>query len=110
MIGGDSGQGCTKLGVCYESAGKRRYLPLIVATHNDHATGLAGIKAAVPAIWQALQAALDEQRSVLTGDWVFINAVLGLQSPRQLGHGKRLPALDAAAADSRAHSRGLDAR
>jgi len=93
VVGGDTGDGLTKLGVTYLEAGQtQRFAALLVYRGKDDFTdlgslqqiGLApfvGASAGCPHIFAVLQHFIASRSAFLNGDWPFINAVLGLMSP-----------------------------
>lgn len=108
-VGGDAGDGITKLGVTYGRPGpvsfrklpngkvKKRhsstqhFAPLLVHKgsdkYDDHPltasgfTPFTGDSTAFPHIFAVLQHLIDTRAAFLNGDWPFINAVLGLMAP-----------------------------
>ena len=109
-VGGDAGDGLTKLGVTYSVLGPKQFrklpngkvkkrhpyiqhfAPLLVHKGSDKyddldqltADGLTpftGDSAAFPHIFAVLQHFIDSRSAFLNGDWCFLNAVLGLMSP-----------------------------
>ena len=92
-IGGDCGGGTTKLGITYLSVlGLISFLPILVFNGSDHYSSLAYLNtpnlirfddesSEFQSIWDILQhLAWTHSRVYFNGDWLFINAVLGLQS------------------------------
>jgi hypothetical protein len=91
-VGGDSGGGHCVLGMTYSFQRKQYFAALMVYAGNDKyddlqrltAPGLTpftGESAALPHIFAVLQHLVDTRAAFLNGDWLFINAVLGLMSP-----------------------------
>jgi hypothetical protein len=92
-IGGDKGGVTTKLGVTYSQGNISRFIALVISTLDDDWEGLAplngtdllrfeGDSAAYSSIFDALQSLVDAQLPCfLNGDWMFLNAILGLMSP-----------------------------
>lgn len=93
VVGGDAGDGLTKLGVTYlQSDGTQAFAALVVFAGSDDfddLTTLATVgktpfvhaSAGFPHIFAVLQHWIDTHSAFLNGDWPFINAVLGLMSP-----------------------------
>ena len=109
-VGGDTGDGITKLGITYSVRGPERFrklpngkvkkrhpyvqhfTPLLAFKGSDKyddldqltADGLTpftGDSAAFPHIFAVLQHFIDSRAAFLNGDWPFLNAVLGLMAP-----------------------------
>jgi hypothetical protein len=91
-VGGDGGGGHCVLGVTYCFQQKQHFAALLVYAGSDKyddlqrltALGVApfvGESAAFPHIFAVLQHLIDTRAAFLNGDWLFINAVLGLMSP-----------------------------
>ena len=93
VVGGDTGDGLTKLGVTYLDEQKtQQFAALLVYRGKDDYTDLgtltqpsltpfAGDSAAFPHIFAVLQHFINTRSAFLNGDWPFINAILGLMSP-----------------------------
>jgi len=93
VVGGDTGDQLTKLGVTYLDEQKtQQFAALLVYRGKDDYTDLdtlkqpsltpfAGDSAAFPHIFSVLQHFIDTRAAFLNGDWPFINAVLGLMAP-----------------------------
>ena len=93
VVGGDTGDGLTKLGVTYQEADRtQRFAALLVYKGSDKyddlellqeegVTTFTGDSAAFPHMFAVLQHLIDTRAAFLNGDWPFINAVLGLMSP-----------------------------
>jgi hypothetical protein len=91
-VGGDAGGGHTKLGVTYSIDQKQHFAALLVKQGSDKyddlnqltAPGLTPFQydsAAFPHIFAVLQHLINTNNAFLNGDWLFINAVLGLMRP-----------------------------
>ena len=109
-VGGDKGDGLTKLGVTYSVRGPEKYrklpngkmrqkhsfvqhfAPLIVYAGDDDwddmneltnkgLTPFTGDSASFRHIFDVLQDLINKRNTFLNGDWPFINAVVGLMSP-----------------------------
>jgi hypothetical protein len=93
VVGGDTGDGLTKLGVTYLEADQtQRFAALLVYRGKDDFTDLGalqqlgvtpfvGASAPFPHIFAVLQHFIDSHSAFLNGDWCFLNTVLGLMSP-----------------------------
>ena len=93
VVGGDTGDGLTKLGVTYQEADRtQRFAALLVYKGSDKyddlellqeegVTTFTGDSAAFPHMFAVLQHLIDTRAAFLNGDWPFINAVLGLMAP-----------------------------
>jgi hypothetical protein len=93
VVGGDTGDGLTKLGVTYLEADKtQQFAALLVYRGKDDyedldtltqpsLTPFTGDSSAFPHILAVLQRFIDTRNAFLNGDWPFINAVLGLMAP-----------------------------
>ena len=93
VVGGDTGDGLTKLGVTYvDEHGMQRFAALLVYRGKDDyddlgtlteptLTPFTGASAAFPHIFSVLQHLIDTRSAFLNGDWPFINAILGLMAP-----------------------------
>jgi hypothetical protein len=94
VIGGDFGGGSTKLGVGYFDRNNIfHFACLVVADCKDDWEGLSslnesgitpfvGESAGYSSIWAVLQSFIKrDPRTMLNGDWPFINAVRGLKTP-----------------------------
>jgi hypothetical protein len=91
-VGGDAGNGYTKLGITYEFQGAQRFAALLVYQGSDKyeelhkfqskpPTTFAGESANFPHIFSILQHFIDTRQAFLNGDWPFINTLIGLKSP-----------------------------
>src|ERR1019366_2169940 len=87
VVGGDTGDGLTKLGVTYLDDKKtQQFAALLVYRGKDDYTDLGtltqptltpftGDSAAFPHIFAVLQHFIDTRSAFLNGDWPFINAI-----------------------------------
>jgi hypothetical protein len=91
-VGGDTGDGLTKLGITYSTEAEQHFAALVVYEGGDNWEALhhlteevepsfIGDSAAFPHIFTVLQHLIDTRAAFLNGDWCFLNAVLGLMSP-----------------------------
>jgi hypothetical protein len=94
VVGGDAGDGLTKLGVTYLEGDKTQmFAALLVYRGKDKyedlrtlqqpgLTPFKGDSAAFPQIFAVLQHFIDSnlQKAFLNGDWAFINTLLGLKA------------------------------
>lgn len=92
VVGGDCGDGRTKLGITYTVRGIQHFAALLVCEQSDGPDELAALKqpgltpftgdsTAFADIFAVLQHLITQNRAYLNGDWPFLNAVLGLMSP-----------------------------
>ena len=93
VVGGDTGDGLTKLGVTYLDEEKvQQFAALLVYRGKDDyddlgtltqptLTPFTGDSAAFPHIFAVLQHLINTRAAFLNGDWPFINAILGLMAP-----------------------------
>ena len=92
VVGGDTGDGLTKLGVTYLEGQTQQFAALLVYRGKDDyddlgtltepaLTPFTGDSAAFSHLFAVLQHLVDTRSAFLNGDWPFINAVLGLMSP-----------------------------
>ncbi len=91
-VGGDSGGGHCVLGVTYSFQQRQHFAALMVYSGSDKyddllrlttqgLTPFIGESAAFPHIFAVLQHLIDTHAAFLNGDWLFINAILGLMAP-----------------------------
>jgi hypothetical protein len=91
-VGGDSGGGHCVLGVTYGFQKKQYFAALMVYKGSDKYDDLSrltalslapftGESAGFPHIFAVLQHLIDTRAAFLNGDWLFINAILGLMAP-----------------------------
>ena len=92
VVGGDTGDGLTKLGVTYLQGQTQQFAAVLVYRGSDDyddlhtltqpaLTPFTGDSAAFSHIFAVLQHLIDTRTAFLNGDWPFINAILGLMSP-----------------------------
>jgi hypothetical protein len=93
VVGGDTGDGLTKLGVTYlDEEETQQFAALLVYRGKDDYTDLdslqqasltpfTGDSSAFRHIFAVLQHFIDTRGAFLNGDWPFINAILGLMAP-----------------------------
>ena len=99
VVGGDCGGGHTKLGVTYTEGGKQTFAALLVYADGDDwqalqrlrtagLTPFTGASADCADIFAVLQRLLDDpaRPALLNGDWLFLNALLGLKAPQSSNH------------------------
>jgi hypothetical protein len=90
-VGGDKGGGHTKLGITYSIADGLHFAPLLIYDGDDDWDSLdrlrqpsltlfSGDSAVFPHILAVLQHLINARNAFLNGDWLFVNAVLGLMS------------------------------
>jgi hypothetical protein len=92
-VGGDTGDGLTKLGVTYLLDGQQRFAALLVFRGKDNYEDLASLlqpgftpftgltqSQHCASIFDVLQHCIDVMKAYLNGDWPFINTVLGLKN------------------------------
>lgn len=98
VVGGDYGGDSTKLGITFVSPSKIAFLPLYLLARTDKWENLHRLRgdyypfhrssSHCPDIWSVLQSIIDSHSDAkpvfLNGDWVFLNTVLGIQSPSAL--------------------------
>jgi hypothetical protein len=90
-VGGDAGDGITKLGVTYVQGPKQQFAALLVYRGSDKYDDLGSLLEAGRTpfkgdsqqygnIFAVLQRIIDSMKAFLNGDWPFINTVLGLKN------------------------------
>lgn len=91
VVGGDTGDGLTKLGVTYVAGEQQRFAALLVYRGKDNyedlgsllqsgLTPFTGNSHPYPSIFDVLQSFIDRKKAFLNGDWPFINTLLGLKN------------------------------
>jgi hypothetical protein len=91
VVGGDTGDGLTKLGVTYVVGEQQRFAALLVYRGKDNYEDLGllrqpglfpftGDSQHHASIFEVLQYLIDAMKAFLNGDWPFINTLLGLKN------------------------------
>jgi hypothetical protein len=91
VVGGDTGDGLTKLGVTYMLGEQQRFAALLVYRGKDNyedlgsllqpgLTPFMGDSQDCSSIFAVLQRCIDLMKAFLNGDWPFINTLLGLKN------------------------------
>lgn len=95
VVGGDTGDHITKLGVTYVDKGTQRFACLLVYAGKDDYEDLGSLRepgltpfkgdsAQFLSIFAVFQHFIDTMRAFLNGDWPFINTLLGLKNASAL--------------------------
>ena len=90
-VGGDAGNGSTKLSITYVQGNQQKFATLLVyqgsdkyddlgALRQSNLTPFDGDSAAFSNIFDVLQHIIDQMEAFLNGGWPFINTVLGLKN------------------------------